>query len=228
MTSESSSILLKNLGIDPQFFNNLEQRGVYLIKKEKIKKVFSEGAIIKVPSESIISRIKSEDHPLPPGYSDHSDLYNDVEGEYTPFGVDESHLVDRYVETVEKPEDSPVEDNELAIFKNCSRDQISNLNAIMSRMNEASEEKFIVKAYKSKLKSKFYDIYEYNSKILKEKTKYKIFHKCNYPGCARTFASSGWLRSHFQEHLKEIKKNKFNLLFDDFIEQITKLKLLMN
>jgi hypothetical protein len=217
MNSESSSILLKNMGIDPQFFYSLEKPKVYIIQQEKMKKNYSDGAIVKIPSESII--VNSHDDGCV-SYTDHRDLYNEAEDEYTLFKEDKLDLFDKFIDESE--------DNDLAIFKNCSRDQISNLNAIMSMMNDTPEEKVIVKAYKSKLKSRFYDIYEYNSKLLKEKTKYKIFHKCNYPGCSRTFASAGWLRSHFQEHMKEVKKNKFNILFDEFIEQITKLKLLLN
>jgi hypothetical protein len=215
MISESSSILLKNIGFDPEFFTSLDKRNIYVIKQDKIKKVYSDGAIVRIPTESIILR---------PHEAEDRDLYGDAEGIYDPFDGDS--LVDNYIQHDEIGTETE-EDKNLAIFQNCSRDQISNLNAIISRMNEAPEEKVIIKAYKSKLKSKFYDIYEQNSKILKEKTKYKIFHKCNFPGCGRTFASSGWLKSHFHEHMKEIRKNKFNILFDEFIEQMTKAKLML-
>ena len=46
---------------------------------------------------------------------------------------------------------------------------------------------------------------------------YKIIHHCSYPGCTRKFTSSGWLRAHFGEHLNEIKKKRFNVLFDKLI-----------
>lgn len=47
--------------------------------------------------------------------------------------------------------------------------------------------------------------------------KMKIFHRCVFPNCGRIFTSSGWLRSHFNEHIKEMKNNKFNLLFNTII-----------
>ena len=41
------------------------------------------------------------------------------------------------------------------------------------------------------------------------------------PQCGRTFSSSGWLKAHFEEHLKELEKNNFNVLFDKFINSRT-------
>ena len=106
--------------------------------------------------------------------------------------------------------------NELknGIFINSMKNQIDQLNRIFQEMNESKEAKVIIKAYRSKLKTKFYKIYESNSEFYKEKNKFKIFHKCNFPGCSRTFASAGWLKSHFNDHLGEIKMNKFNIEFE--------------
>ena len=84
-------------------------------------------------------------------------------------------------------------------------------------MNQSNENRKVIKAYKSKLKSKFYRIYESNSKDYLEKVKYKLFHKCCFPNCGRTFSSSGWLKAHFEEHIKDLKKNSFNILFEKFI-----------
>ena len=92
-----------------------------------------------------------------------------------------------------------------------------NLNKIIEEMNKSYENRKVIKAYKSKLKSKFYKIYEFNSKDYLEKVKYKLFHKCCFPNCGRTFSSSGWLKAHFEEHIKDLKKNKFNILFEKFI-----------
>ena len=94
------------------------------------------------------------------------------------------------------------------------------LDRIFKEMNESKEAKVIIKAYKSKLKTKFCKIYESNSEFYKEKNKFKIFHKCNFPGCSRTFASPGWLKSHFNEHLQEIKVNKFNVEFEKSLNKI--------
>lgn len=112
------------------------------------------------------------------------------------------------------------------IFKNSVQNQMDQLNRIFQEMNESSEAKVIIKAYKSKLKTKFYKIYESNSEFYKEKNKYKIFHKCNFPGCSRTFASAGWLKSHFNEHLQELKCNKFNVEFEKSLIKLKHMNLL--
>ena len=88
--------------------------------------------------------------------------------------------------------------------------------------NINNNNKNIIKAYKSKHKIKYSKIYEKNSELNKQQNKYKMFHKCNFPNCGRTFSSSGWLKSHFNEHLKLIKKNKFNILFEKYISKKTK------
>lgn len=73
-----------------------------------------------------------------------------------------------------------------------------------------------VKSYKSKYKNKFKDIYENNSAILKNKNKYKLYHKCCYPGCNRTFTYSGWLKAHYKIHLKEIQESAYCRLFKKY------------
>lgn len=80
-------------------------------------------------------------------------------------------------------------------------------------------ERQIIKAYKSKHKSKFYQIYQHNSQQTRSIHQYKMFHKCNFPHCNRTFSSSGWLKAHFDEHLKEMNNAPFNILFDLYIKQ---------
>ena len=107
--------------------------------------------------------------------------------------------------------------NNLGIFSNYTQEQISNLTKIIQDMYQSNENRKVIKAYKSKLKSKFYRIYETNSKDYLEKVKYKLFHKCCFPHCGRTFSSSGWLKAHFEEHIKDLKKNSFNILFEKFI-----------
>jgi hypothetical protein len=114
---------------------------------------------------------------------------------------------------------------ENGIFKDYMQNQMNQLDRIFKEMNESKEAKVIIKAYKSKLKTKFYKIYESNSQFFKEKNKYKIFHKCNFPGCSRTFASAGWLKSHFNEHLQELKLNKFNLEFEKSLAKFKQIHL---
>ena len=60
-------------------------------------------------------------------------------------------------------------------------------------------------------------LYEINSINLQEKNKFKLFHKCCYPGCTRTFSSSGWLRSHLNKHLKQLHNSKYCKLFKNYL-----------
>lgn len=74
----------------------------------------------------------------------------------------------------------------------------------------------IIKAYKSKLKSKNWNSYLINSKLTEMKNKYKFYHKCNFPSCNRTFSSSGWLKTHIEEHMREIHSDEFNKDFEKY------------
>lgn len=208
------STLLRNLGFDEKFFEKVKEPSTYVIKREKIRKVVSENAVTKIEVDADVRRCReAEDREIYGDQEENSLFGREEEG----FGGNFVHeeFVDQEEEETEK--NSKIENN-LAIFKNCSENQMNQLNRIFREMNSTKDEKVLVKAYKSKLKTKFYEIYEANSQQFKEKIKYKIFHKCNYPSCGRTFASSGWLRSHFNEHLSEIKKNKFSILFENFLE----------
>ena len=206
MSKSHTSILLKNLGIEEDFLERLEDSTPYFTKKSNIIRIYSEDAIAKIPTNTSLAVNDQEE----------GDIYDDVEEHYNNFKD-----ADFCVNYIEKEEEEPVPEKEGDIVKTSAEDQLSNLKIILSQMNEENE-KVIIKAYKSKLKSKYYEIYEKNSQQLKEMIKYKMFHKCNYPSCKRTFASSGWLRSHFNEHLRDLKKNRFNILFDRYIENLRK------
>lgn len=78
--------------------------------------------------------------------------------------------------------------------------------------------KIIIKAFRSKLKMNKEYIYKHNSLVFKELTKDKIFHKCNFPGCKRTFASSGWLKAHLVIHDNEIFNQTYNRIFKSIIK----------
>jgi hypothetical protein len=215
MSNSHSNTFLKNLGFDPLFFEKIGVNNT--TKKSSIIRIYSEDAISKIPTDISLNIIPKDVN---------EDIYDDIEENYNNFKDDNNTFIN-YIEEEEEVESQKISEKEnekegdLALFKNCSEDQLSNLKNIFSKMNEETD-KVIVKAYKSKLKTKFYEIYEQNSQSMKEKIKHKIFHKCNFPNCRRTFASSGWLRSHFNEHLMELKKNKFNILFDQFIESLRK------
>ena len=87
-------------------------------------------------------------------------------------------------------------------------------NATKNINNEIENHDKIIKAYRSNLKMKHIQTYLENSRLTEEINKIKIYHKCNYHDCRRTFSSSGWLSSHLEEHLKEINKHSFNAEFE--------------
>ena len=209
--NDENKFLLRNLGFGEKFFDAIEpSHRVYFIRKEKLRKVASENAVVEAKIYNESRYHEAED----------SDVYQEMENCELYDGAKNEKknrfYADSYIGDVEV-EEKEQELNNLNLFKNCAESQMNKLNRIVSDINENKEDKVMVKAYKSKLKSKFYQIYKNNSKEFNEKIKYKLFHKCNYPSCGRTFASSGWLRSHFQEHLEQFKKNKFNIMFENFI-----------
>ena len=232
--SEGCRILLKNLGFSPVFFEKIcsggldrrsqqEESSTFMIRREKIRKVGSENAVVKIEGSDVQLRRCREEEDLEAyremeehelfGRKDEAEPFKTVFEDSNLYGQDE------FPEEEENSNQPPADDRhfDLDVFANCSRTQMSQLNRIVTGINSAQDHKVLVKAYRSKLKSKFYRIYEENSQQYREKIKFKIFHKCNFPSCGRTFASAGWLKSHFQEHLQELKKNKFNILFDSLI-----------
>ena len=71
-------------------------------------------------------------------------------------------------------------------------------------------------------------VYSINSINIQGKIKYKLFHKCCFPGCERTFSSAGWLKAHFKDHLKQIKNSNFSVLFKKYIYKGDILKNMEN
>lgn len=216
MTTEETRRLLRNMGLGDNFFDVFGvETGVYTIRREKIRKVASENAVVQIPiDDSDKKRFREEEEIY---YREESDIFRSEE-QNDGFGADRVYLsedceIQKEGESILRPKP---DSSNLNFFHACSQSQMDNLNRLVSNIN-SEKEKVLVKAYKSKLKSKFYRVYEENSQQFKEKIKHKIFHKCNYPSCGRTFASAGWLKSHFQDHLREIKKNKFNILFENFL-----------
>lgn len=100
----------------------------------------------------------------------------------------------------------------------CSK--LSSVFSTLTHTPNNSSPKNVIRAYKSKLKTKFKDIYENNSKTYLDNTKYKIYHKCCHPHCGRTFSSAGWLKAHFDEHLREKSLHEFNKLFNKYVNDI--------
>ena len=117
-------------------------------------------------------------------------------------------------------DDEAISEVDLPLQRHFKSEHFNSAVSHLTQPKPQTENKAIIKAYKSKLKTKFKDIYESNSKTYENKTKYKIYHKCCYPHCGRTFSSAGWLKAHFDEHLKEISQSQFNKLFDKYINDI--------
>lgn len=79
------------------------------------------------------------------------------------------------------------------------------------------DEKFAIKKYNSRLKTKKWDIYVRNSNLINFNNEFKFYHQCNFPTCKRTFSTSGWLKKHLEEHLEnEIYKDPLNEQFKQF------------
>jgi len=211
---------LENLGIDGNMFEKY-----FVISSNKIRKVYSDSAVQEIDPSNVLQTKRCREN---------EDIYDGIDNEYNPY--EEKTLEDNYQleehdsETIsdysdfdEERKRSPEENNKnegfsnntYNIFGNCSQNQIEKLNRLVG--HHQKEAKVIVKAYRSKLKSKHHEIYKKNSQEFTEKIKHKIFHKCNFPGCSRTFASAGWLKSHFSEHDKEILDFKFNKLFENYM-----------
>ena len=96
-------------------------------------------------------------------------------------------------------------------------DHMNNFNNITQTLNTTTEHKDVITSIQIKQTSNAKVIYENINTKRSKKLQFKIIHKCKYPGCRRRFISSGWLKVHFSEHLKEMAKSKFNVLFDRLI-----------
>ena len=166
----NSKILLMNCGFAPDFFNILEQN-ILLLQNNKIKKIKSENDIISL-------KMKEEKIPLKKIYeAEDKDAYN--------------KLHDNIPKNI-----CFIDYNFTSYTTMPSQDCLNKNNSeIINKKNN----NYIIKAYKSKLKKKYKHLYEINSIDLENKNKSKLYHKCCYPGCNRTFSSSGWLKAHLKK-----------------------------
>lgn len=192
----SSVDLFNNFGISPSVFSLGEEK-VCVIERCTIKKVSSANAVTFLDSEEISKNKKVYE-------AEDKELYMEEE---TPSEVKEQPLKKDF-------------------GSSSTNEQQRNLTRILSKINNSNKNvSKVIKAYHSKLKTKFYKIYEENSINFQKRVKYKLFHKCSFPHCGRTFSSSGWLRAHFNEHLKKMEANPFNVLFDKFIKSGNQLSI---
>jgi len=236
VSKEEINFRLSLLGISQSIFSN--EQSVYVIKQDNLKKNFSESAITKFTSSQILAKERRYSSICLGETKNEEDINNnensDDKDKYSIISSGELDQEDIYFLNSDKNIyentfiECPSAQVQVSVCKETKSDQeksskasnycqLEKLQKIVSEMNSSTKEKIIVKAYKSKMKSKFSRIYETNSNLNAEKTKYKIFHKCKFPNCSRTFASSGWLKSHFAEHLEELAKNKFNEDFEKLL-----------
>ena len=200
-----STTLMKNCGFDPIFFNDI-QKYVYVYEKNPMKKVYSSNAVLAIPINEV-------------------ELPNKKNSKKTYVTEDK--------ESYEQEELNKILDNNILCInpKNQNQSPVPNKNKRMSAFqenphlnsllqninNDVINNNKLISTYKSRIRTKFLKIYDTNSINIQGKIKYKLFHKCCYPGCNRTFSSSGWLKAHFKEHLKQIHNSQFSLLFKKFI-----------
>ena len=198
--NNSSNFLLKNCGFSPEFFSNMSQNILLFGKNNSnIKKIRSENDIISLQ----MKRMRENFEKKKVFEAEDKDTYNKIYGnnfcfKYGSGNTSNNSLYDFSAFTTIPSQDYLDKSNK----KNC--EIIKNNN-------------YLIKAYKSKLKKKYSKLYENNSINLEEKNKFKLFHKCCYPGCNRTFSSSGWLKSHLDKHLKKIHGSKYCKLFENYL-----------
>ena len=202
-TKNYSTTLMKNCGFDPIFFNDI-QKYVYVYEKNPMKKVYSSNAVLAIP-------INEEDSPYKKNRK--------------------KSYVAEDKESYEQEELNKILDNNILCINPKNQNQTNNSNKRMSAFqenphlnsllqninNDITNNNKLINSYKSRIKTKFLKIYDTGSIKIQDKIKYKLFHKCCYPGCNRTFSSSGWLKAHFKEHLKQIHNSQFSQLFKKFI-----------
>jgi len=226
-TNEEIYFRLNLLGANPNIF---QSDSLSLLKKEKLRKYSSERALVKFENSQLNSALRKSSCSLGDTKIDESERYSQIPDDEMDHedvfflnsdkNIYENTIVeDPKLEQTEQDKaihgDKSNEISSIRIMENYC--QLTKLQEMISKMNSSPKEKVVIKAYRSKMKSKFFREYENNSKDHIQKTKYKIFHRCKFPTCSRTFASSGWLKSHFEEHLREIQKNKFNEQFAKLI-----------
>jgi hypothetical protein len=207
-----SNILMKNCGFDPIFFNDM-QKYVYVYEKNPMKKVYSSNAVLAIPINEEESAIKK--NPKKSYVAEDKESYEQEEL---------NKILDNNILCInpKNQNQSPIpnKNKRMSAFQ-----ETPHLNSLVQNINnDVINNNKLINTYKSKIRTKFLKIYDTNSINIQGKIKYKLFHKCCYPGCNRTFSSSGWLKAHFKEHLKQIHNSRFSLLFKKYIynEQMNK------
>ena len=199
----ASNTLLKNCGFSPDFFSKISQN-IFLFGKnnENFKKIRSENDMI-----SLQMKRRRENFERKKIYeAEDKDFFKKMyENNLTFSNASQNNsfnsLYDFSAFTTIPSQECLDKINK----KSCEKIKNNNNN------------NYLIKAYRSKLKKKYSRLYEINSINLEEKNKFKLFHKCCYPGCNRTFSSSGWLKAHLDKHLKKIHNGKYSKLFETIL-----------
>ena len=200
-----STTLMKNCGFDPIFFNDI-QKYVYVYEKNPMKKVYSSNAVLAIPINEEEQQNKKK----------HKKSY--VAEDKESYEQEElNKILDNNILCInpknQNPSPIPNKNKRMSAFT-----ETPQLNSLVQNINnDVLNNNILINTYKSKIRTKFLKIYDTNSINIQGKIKYKLFHKCCYPGCNRTFSSSGWLKAHLKEHLKQIHNSNFSLLFKKFI-----------
>ena len=200
-----STTLMKNCGFDPIFFNDI-QKYVYVYEKNPMKKVYSSNAVLAIPINEEEQQNKKK----------HKKSY--VAEDKESYEREElNKILDNNILCInsknQNPSPIPNKNKRMSAFT-----ETPQLNSLVQNINnDVLNNNILINTYKSKIRTKFLKIYDTNSINIQGKIKYKLFHKCCYPGCNRTFSSSGWLKAHLKEHLKQIHNSHFSLLFKKFI-----------
>ena len=191
-----SMTLLKNCGFSPNFFYELEQN-IIMLERSNIKKIKSANDITLLQNQH--EKVKSKKIYE----AEDKDIFNKKNYEI------KKNIYLNY------NSNSSINNNLSSYTTIPSQDCLNkNINDIYNKKNNT---KYFINAYKSRHKTKFSKLYEINSVTLEEKNKNKLYHKCCYPGCKRTFSSSGWLKAHLKDHLKQIHNSKYCKLFEKFV-----------
>ena len=153
--------LFVNFGFSPNFFSEIKEE-VYIIEKNPMRKISSANAVSALPIEEQVAQKKiydAEDKELyQQQEEDNWSFINKVDNNILSNNAEKIKLndINQYSNFIFSPITFENMNNNLGIFSNYSQEQISNLTKIIQDMYQSNENRKVIKAYKSKLKSKFY------------------------------------------------------------------------
>ena len=155
-----STILMKNCGLDPIIFNNM-QKYVYAYQKNNMKKVSSLNAIIAIP----INEEEIKNNQKKPYVAEDKESY---EREELNKILDD----DVYYINMKNSNTTNItnENKKMSAFEECPQ-----LDSLIQNINNGYiNSNSLINSYKSKNDSKFFQIHDINSKKIQGKFKYKL------------------------------------------------------